>query len=185
MIHLFPEDFSYGSPFDGFTDPFRYAPHPAVQEAARIMTDMIDSDRSLSEAFSEGKMLGVLVVSDASGQTGYLAAFSGNVAGRSQLEGFVPPIYDLLDPQGHFKIREAEITAINTSISVLEDSHHLKALRQNLAYAERARDEEIGLLKARMAVSKRERDESTKITARITDKTFLMIFILFTSKNLL
>lgn len=61
MIHLFPEDFSYEGPSDGFTDPFRYAPHPAVQEAAQIVTGMIDSDLSLSEAFSEGKMLGVLV----------------------------------------------------------------------------------------------------------------------------
>ena len=177
-MHLFPPEIAIDIP-ERFTDPFRYSPHPSVSLAADMLMQKISGSEELSAYFSEGKMLGVLVVSDASGQTGYLAAFSGNVAGRSQLEGFVPPIYDLLDPQGHFKIREAEITAINTSISVLEDSHHLKALRQNLAYAERARDEETGLLKARMAVSKRERDEirchisdSSRLTELIRESQF-------------
>ena len=45
----------------GFTDPFRYAPHPAVRMAARLVMARIDSDEVLQEAFSEGKMLGVLV----------------------------------------------------------------------------------------------------------------------------
>lgn len=157
-MHLFPSDISFDLP-ERFTDPFRYSPHPSVRLAAEMLMQRISGSEELSAYFSEGKMLGVLVVSDDSGQTGYLCAFSGNVAGRSHLEGFVPPIFDLLDPSGHFKIKEAEITAVNTSISVLENSHQLKGLKLILSEAERARDEEIGLLKARMAVSKRERDE--------------------------
>ncbi len=157
-MHLFPSDISFDLP-ERFTDPFRYSPHPSVRLAAEMLMQRISGSEELSAYFSEGKMLGVLVVSDDSGQTGYLCAFSGNVAGRSHIEGFVPPIFDLLDPSGHFKIKEAEITAVNTSISVLENSHQLKGLKLILSEAERARDEEIGLLKARMAVSKRERDE--------------------------
>ncbi len=141
----------------------------------------IDGNPELREAFAEGKMLGILVASIPNGQNviphgtnviphlmrdlpeehnlRYLAAFSGSVGGRSFIEGFVPPIFDLLDPSGHFKVREAEITAINHKINSLEKSSTLAALRAELAEAERDRDEEIGLLKAGMAVAKRERDE--------------------------
>lgn len=157
-MHLFPSDISFDIP-ERFTDPFRYSPHPSVRLAADMVMQKISGSKELSSYFSEGKMLGVLVVSNDSGQLGYVSAFSGNVAGHSHLEGFVPPVFDLLDPQGHFKIKEAEITAFNTSISVLENSHQLKDLKQILSEAERDRDEEIGLLKASMAISKRERNE--------------------------
>ncbi len=168
-MHLFPADFSYDIP-ERFTDPFRYLPHPSVSLAADMLMKQIAGSTELSEYFSEGKMLGVLVVSDTSGQIGYLSAFSGNVAGHSHLEGFVPPIFDLLDPSGHFKSKEAEITAVNTSISVLENSPRLKDLRLRLAQAERDRDEQTGILKERMAVSKRERD---KIRHEINDPSLL------------
>ena len=61
MIHHFPEDFVCREPFHEFTDPFRYVPHPAVTEAARLVIGSIEADQALSEAFAEGKMLGVLV----------------------------------------------------------------------------------------------------------------------------
>ncbi|MBO5814487.1 MAG: RluA family pseudouridine synthase [Bacteroidales bacterium] len=162
-MHIFPPEISFDIP-ERFTDPFRYSPHASVRLAAEMLMQRISDSEELSSYFSEGKMLGVLVVSNASGQTGYLAAFSGNVSGHSHLEGFVPPIFDLLDPSGYFKAREAEITAVNTSISVLENSHQLKNLRQILSDAERNRDVEIGLMKARMVISKRERDEKRHLT---------------------
>ena len=157
-MHLFPPEISFDIP-ERFTDPFRYSPHPSVSHAARMLMQRISDSEELSSYFSEGKMLGVLVVSDTSGQTGYLAAFSGNVSGHSHLEGFVPPIYDLLDPSGYFKIKEAEITAVNNSIDALEKGPAFNSLKLELTLAETRRDEEIGLLKARMAISKRERDE--------------------------
>lgn len=141
-----------------FTNPFRYAPHALVRLAASHVMERIEASKALSEAFSEGKMLGVLVVGSASG-TGFLAAFSGNAGGRNFIEGFVPPMYDLLDPAGHFKIREAEITALGKRIKAVENSGQLAELREELASIQQRRDEEIGLMKARMAVSKRERDE--------------------------
>jgi tRNA pseudouridine32 synthase/23S rRNA pseudouridine746 synthase len=124
-----------------------------------MLMQRISDSEELSSYFSEGKMLGVLVVSNASGQIGYLAAFSGNVSGHSHLEGFVPPIFDLLDPSGYFKIKEAEITAMNNSIDALEKGPAFNSLKQELTRAEIRRDEAIGLLKTRMAISKRERDE--------------------------
>lgn len=162
-MHLLPSDISVDIP-ERFTDPFRYSPHPLVNIAADMLMHRISDSKELTSYFSEGKMLGVLVVSDNTGRIGYLSAFSGNVAGKSHIDGFVPPIFDLLDPSGHFKLKEAEITSINTSITVMENSHQLNNLRMSLSDAERERDEEIGLIKARMAISKRERDEMRRGT---------------------
>ena len=126
-----------------FTNPFRYVPHPLVRKAAGIVMDRLDrliSSAALPEAvcrgFSEGKMLGVLVCScdeeDNStilehmtdteyGRCRFIAAFSGSVGGKSIVEGFVPPIYDLLNPSGYFKEKEAEISALSEKIAQLED----------------------------------------------------------------
>ena len=163
-MHRFPPETSLNIP-ERFTDPFRYSPHPLVSLAAKMLMKRISASEELSSYFSEGKMLGVLVVSNASGQIGYLVAFSGNVSGHSHLEGFVPPIYDLLDPSGYFKIKEAEITAVNNSIDALEKGPAFNSLKLELTLAETRRDEEIGLLKARMAISKRERDEIRRETS--------------------
>lgn len=116
-----------------FTWPFRYSPHPAVRLAAGQVIARIDSDDNLGNDFAEGKMLGVLVVRtdrnpaedgllhclDRQNGIFYLAAFSGNAGGCSRISGFVPPIFDTLDPEGHFKKEEAAISAISGEIDRL------------------------------------------------------------------
>ena len=48
---------------EGFTDPFRYAPHPLVRKAAEIVMERVKGmDENTRTGFEEGKMLGVLVV---------------------------------------------------------------------------------------------------------------------------
>lgn len=160
MIYRFPENFSFTTP-EFFNNPFRYHPHPLVQKAAEILTGHIHDDIWLHSAFSEGKMLGVLVVGlPDCDDIGFIAAFSGNVGGRSNILGFVPPIFDLMDPSGHFMTREAEITEINRKIASLEDSGDLSQLKESIAKAIAAKEEEIVKQKAHMAISKRERDEA-------------------------
>lgn len=160
MIYRFPENFSFTTP-EFFNNPFRYHPHPLVQKAAEILTGHIHDDIWLHSAFSEGKMLGVLVVGlPDCDDIGFIAAFSGNVGGRSNILGFVPPIFDLMDPSGHFKTREAEITEINRKIASIEDSGDLSQLKESIAKAMAAKEEEIAKQKAHMAISKRERDEA-------------------------
>ncbi len=165
-MHTFPPDISFEIP-ERFTDPFRYFPHPLAVKAAEEVIARVDSSEELRVDFAEGKMIGVLIYvipgltrNLVSGtHLGYLAAFSGSVGGRSVIEGFVPPIFDLLDPSGHFKIREAEITAINRLIESLTTSPELVGLRQELSDAEGNREVEISAMRTRMAISKRERDE--------------------------
>ncbi len=172
-MHRFPDITDIALP-ERFTDPFRYSPHPLVQTAAGLLIGRIEASEHLSEMLAEGKMLGVLTVSEKDGQIGYLAAFSGNVQGQSLLDGFVPPIFDLLDPSGYFKAQEAEITAINKAIADAENGTRLNNLRLELTQDERERDEEIGIFKARMAISKRERDE---IRCELSDPSALEVLI--------
>jgi len=57
-------------------------------------------------------MFGVLVVRTPAGEVGYLAAFSGNLAGKNVHPFFVPPIYDLLQPDGFFRQEEEQMNEI-------------------------------------------------------------------------
>lgn len=156
-MHLFPKEIEISVP-ERFNDPFRYSPHPLVKEAAGLLMKRVAESKELDEAFAEGKMLGVLIVSDGNGNIGYLAGFSGNAGGRSNIDGFVPPIYDLLDPEGHFKTKEAEISSINAKLDKISSSDRFHTLKAELAACGKTRDREIGAMKERMAVAKKERE---------------------------
>ena len=156
MIHFFPEYYHFEEPSE-FTDPFRYAPHPAVRFAADLVMQHISAS-GLAADFSEGKMLGVLVCRTPESNPCYIAAFSGNVGGRSIIEGFVPPVYDLMNPIGEFKRREAEISELNIQIESLLDSDRMLCLERELADAERGCKIEIDAMKESMAVSRSRRE---------------------------
>ena len=142
-------------------NPFRYSPHPLVNQAAITTISLIDSisgNNEVTKGFSEGKMLGVLVVEDPeTKETSYLAAFSGSVGNRSIIEGFVPPIYDLLDPCGYFKEKEAEITSINKEITAITTSDAYHALKSELASLENQRNSELQAMREQMTHTKEER----------------------------
>ena len=142
-----------------FTCPFCYEPHPLALMAVEQVQRYVASRADWSDEMGAGKMLGVLVAQDGEGRLGYLAAFSGNLAGKVHHDYFVPPVYDLLDPQGEFKQGEAQITAINHEVQRLETSPELASLHQRMADAVRKKADEIDNFKALMALHKRERDE--------------------------
>ena len=179
MIHYFQEGISFEGPQE-FTDPFRYRAHPLVKMAAKLIMGKIDGDAMLRDAFAEGKMLGVLVckVSDCSSSQSreegrcsarllqsetsnivYIAGFSGNAGGRSMIEGFVPPICDLMDPKGYFKEEEARISEINHRIIAIGQSEQYTSLKSQLNESETARDKEFAEWTERMQKSKKERAE--------------------------
>ena len=142
-----------------FTCPFCYEPHPLALMAAKRVQQYVASRDDWADELSAGKMLGVLVVSSEDGQLGYLAAFSGNLAGSVRHDYFVPPVYDLLDPQGEFKQGEAQITAINHELERMEQSPELADIRRRESLARQEQADEIGDFKALMARHKLERDE--------------------------
>lgn len=135
MIHFFDQPVSHIALPERFTYPFNYTPHPLCVLAAEEVKAYISTKKEWQEELTLGKMFGVLIVQtqeEESFSIGYLAAFSGNLAGKNLHPYFVPPVYDLLQPQGFFKIEEEQISAINVRISALEVNPHYLHLKEKL-----------------------------------------------------
>ena len=141
-----------------FTYPFHYTPHPLCVMAAGEVQAYINKQTRWKEELDKGKMFGVLIVRTSNGQTGYLAAFSGNLCGSNSHSFFVPPVYDLLKPDGFFKIEEEQISAINHQIGQLQNCDRYLELQQKMeretASSQQALSEARKVLKA--AKAKRE-----------------------------
>lgn len=141
-----------------FTYPFHYTPHPLCVMAAGEVQAYINKQTRWKEELDKGKMFGVLIVRTSNGQTGYLAAFSGNLCGSNSHSFFVPPVYDLLKPDGFFKIEEEQISAINHQIGQLQNCDRNLELQQKMeretASSQQALSEARKVLKA--AKEKRE-----------------------------
>lgn len=141
-----------------FTYPFHYTPHPLCVMAAGEVQAYINKQTRWKEELDKGKMFGVLIVRTSNGQTGYLAAFSGNLCGSNSHSFFVPPVYDLLKPDGFFKIKEEQISAINHQIGQLQNCDRYLELQQKMeretASSQQALSEARKVLKA--AKEKRE-----------------------------
>ena len=158
----------------GFTDPFRYVPDPLAVHAGQMIISRLAEwasmpegtpERNLERSFAEGKMLGVLVC-----RTGFLAAFSGTVKGldgnvTASVDGFVPPIIDLTEKNGHFKRKEAVISLLNKEIEIILSSPEYNGLKKELLDASSARDTEIENLQNRIRFAKMQRDEIRSETA--------------------
>lgn len=135
-----------------FTYPFHYTPHPLCVMAAGEVQAYINKQTRWKEELDKGKMFGVLIVRTSNGQTGYLAAFSGNLCGSNSHSFFVPPVYDLLKPDGFFKIEEEQISAINHQIGQLQNCDRYLELQQKMeretASSQQALSEARKVLKA-------------------------------------
>ena len=140
MIHFFKQPISHLALPDKFTYPFHYTPHPLCVLAAEEVKEYIASREEWQEELAFGKMFGVLIVQkenkqetakkEAVNEIGYLAAFSGNLAGKNLHPYFVPPVYDLLQPEGFFKIEEEQISSINIRIRELENNRSYLDLKE-------------------------------------------------------
>ncbi|MDO5656382.1 MAG: pseudouridine synthase [Flavobacteriaceae bacterium] len=120
-----------------FTYPFNYQPHPWVIQAAEEIKSYLNEQQDFDYAFgwddqSVGKMFGILIVENAEGKIGYLAAFSGKIIEQNQLPGFVPPVFDILQPDGDFRNGENEINLINQKLAEIENSQAYLQLKNNL-----------------------------------------------------
>jgi tRNA pseudouridine32 synthase/23S rRNA pseudouridine746 synthase len=87
-----------------------------------------------------GKMFGVLVVTDQQNEIGYLAAFSGKLAGGNHHEKFVPPVFDSLANNSFLNNGMEELSRINQDIKKLDPADDvqiniLKTIRKNHSIA--------------------------------------------------
>lgn len=138
-----------------FTNPFSYTPHSLCIEAAE------DVRRYLRETLhlSESKMFGVLVTESPLGEIGYFAAFSGNLLGSNNFDFFVPPVYDLLNPDDFFKVGEREISQINCEIESLLANSEYVALLVEVKTLRTKIDSKLQELKEEYHLSKKLRSE--------------------------
>lgn len=120
-----------------FTYPFDYEPHPlcllATENLQKYLTNQQEWEHNFGLVDGQkgmviGKMFGVLVVQTQENKLGYLAAFSGKLAGANQHTKFVPPVYDGLIEGNFVNVGMLELTRINQEIKNLEE---LKTLESN------------------------------------------------------
>lgn len=89
------------------------------QAIEEVMAD-IASRQEWHDEVQRGKMFGVLIAQAADGSRVVLKAYSGQILGRSDWEGYVPAIFDYLQPDGYFKQHETVITDINNKVRAKE-----------------------------------------------------------------
>ncbi len=141
-----------------FTNPFDYSPHPLVESARGELCRYIEAQSCWQGELSRGKMFGVLVVEAGDGSLGFLAAFSGYLDKRTHHPHFVPPILDLLDPQGFFATEEAHISQISNKIDALQ-SPELHAAQSALSEILAEQQQALSTLEAEYADSRQRRRE--------------------------
>ena len=130
--------------------PYLYHPQPSSLRAADAVLSHIASHPTWSQLFAQGKMLGVLIYSRV--PLIYICAYSGVINGLEDPDHyFVPPIYDLQNPEDFYLQKDAEITAINQEIKDLEKQTETDL--QGVVEAKTIKDQVAALKLRRKALS--------------------------------
>lgn len=143
-----------------FPNPFYYEPSPLARLAVTLLQQSLPM-------LKEGKMFGVLIV-EYGGKLGYLQAYSGQLEGISD-DSFVPLVFDYLQPNGYFKIHEAEITALNHEIEVLKQSDDYEKAIKKIADLKVEAQQVVAEAQQKMVIAKRLRDERRKEKAIVSE----------------
>ncbi len=155
-----------------FTFPFYYEPHPLSIIAVAALQHYLESQTDFEHNFGLntqqeglpiGKMFGVLIAQDASGNLGYLWAFSGKLAESNQLPNFVPTVYDMLAHDGYFKKEELTINELNRAIETIEqDTEYLTSI-ENLQNTIQQAEKELAEQKQNIKTGKKIRAAQRKL----------------------
>ncbi|MBD1430461.1 MULTISPECIES: RluA family pseudouridine synthase [Sphingobacterium] len=166
FLHSFQHDISTLAKPEKFTFPFCYEPHPFSVLAAEHVQHYLSIQKDFEHNFGLqegqeglviGKMFGVLVVEDNKGNLGYLAACSGKLASTNQHRYFIPPIFDMLDPEGFFLNEEATINTLNREIELLEKNPKIQALKEQIEVCKKETEQELAEARALNKKNKAER----------------------------
>lgn len=132
---LIPEEFE----FTGTPNPLCEIAVAELQNYLQTQTEWQHNFGLLPDGNGKviGKMFGVLVVMTAKNEIGYLAAFSGKLAGMNTFDRFVPPIFDGLQEAGIVNAGMQELTRINneidklTQLSFIDNHQQIEALKNS------------------------------------------------------
>ena len=148
-------------------NPLDYQPHPLCIAVCKELQAYLAEREDWKEEIDKGKMFGILIVENAQpepgvSEIGYLAAYSGQIGGRSDWDDFVPAVFDYLQPDGYFKTHEAEISDINQRIRQLEGNEHLKEAKILIQQLQEERKQTIAAYQEKMKEAKAKRDARRK-----------------------
>lgn len=158
MLHRFTTSIDDIPKPERFTYPFCYTPHPLCVRAAEEVQSYLKSREEWNRETEQGKMFGVLVVETEEGEIGYLAAFSGILGRGNDLPFFVPPVYNLLQPEGFFRREEEQISQINIRIGQLVEDGEYRSLISELSALEETTRETLNDCKRQMKAAKEKRE---------------------------
>lgn len=156
--------------------PYYYQPDALSLLAAQEVQQAIAAMPEWVAEISCGKMFGVLVVETPNGGVGYLKAYSGQIGGREDWDGWVPAVFDYLQPNGYFCQHENEISYINKKVAELEGSplHAIACAR--LARAEKEAEQRVAdyrrFMSEQKALRKQRRAEGEADEVLVKDSQF-------------
>lgn len=154
-----------------FTFPLFYTPHPLAVLAANELQNYLENQvdfthnfgiNSSTEGLVIGKMFGVLVVKDEENTLGFLAAFSGKMAGGNHHKGFVPPVFDMLTEDSFFLEKSKPLWILNAEIDRLESNENYIQLLEEAKNYEKTYIDGLAQLKAECKERKKIRDAKRK-----------------------
>ena len=156
-------------------NPFNYKPDSLCVKVAEELMRYIDNKDEWREEMRSGKMFGVLIVEPGGSDNSrlspldprlstldYLVAYSGQILGRSDWDGFVPPVFDYLQPDGYFKREEQEIVRINAQIKELKKSAERSRLVERYTACMKRQKEALNRQQTINDASKMLRDQQRK-----------------------
>ena len=161
-------------------NPLDYQPHPLCIAVCKELQTYLSEREDWREEIDKGKMFGVLIVENAqpepgASEIGYLAAYSGQIGGRSDWDDFVPAVFDYLQPDGYFKTHEAEISDINQRIKQLDGNEHIKEAKSLIQQLQEERKQTIAAYQEKMKEAKAKRDARRKTGNLTTEEEAEMV----------
>ena len=161
-----------------FTYPFYYEPHPLCVKAAEELQMHIKEQTIWEHDFdSSGKMFGVLLVKNQKDEVGFLAAFSGKLAGVNHLPLFAPPVYDMLNEKGFYKKGEIALNELNAKIKKLQQNPKIKELQDQLEKEKIRAKQSIEDFRNTIIESRKKRKEQRTIGKNTLDEKALEILV--------
>ena len=151
------------------------SPRALAFVAARRVAAYVEQHPELTAGEVCGKMYGVLVVEAPGGCLAFLAAHSGLLGGRNDWPFFVPPVFDAQQPDGHFKIKEREISGMNRRIAELLQRPQLFEARQRLEQVRQQTDRVIAREREEVKARKARRDTMRREQPQMDDATKAML----------
>jgi tRNA pseudouridine32 synthase/23S rRNA pseudouridine746 synthase len=161
-----------------FTFPFYYQPHPLCMIAAEQLQNHLATHDQWQHNFGLsadpnniiGKMFGVLLVKNAQGELGFLSAFSGKLAEQNHIQGFVPPVFDLLAQDSFFLADKVAINNLNKEIKELENTPKFLVLTQQLITLEAEHAQQLSALRSELVENRKTRKKQRQALQSISDK---------------